>query len=705
MEYRPLEGFVFAVSPFNFTCIGGNLSSSPALMGNTAIWKPASTAALSAYYLMRIMQEAGLPDGVINLVYGSGATIGNAALASPELAGIHFTGSTEVFNGMWETVGKNVGSYRNYPRIVGETGGKDFILAHPSADADAVATAVVRGSFEYQGQKCSAASRLYVPSNLWPEVKERLVEDVSTIKMGDPTDFENFMGAVIDASAFRTHSDAIAEARSSGAEILVGGSTDDSEGYFVEPTVISTDDKGFRLLRDELFGPIVTTYVYDEKRWDDTLHTGRRDCAVCADRCRLRRLSARRSSKRTRRSSTRRGTSTSTTSPPAQSSASSRSAARGRAGRTTRPDRSGTSSAGCRCARSRRPSSRRPTTATRSSHLMSAGDGRRRAGLASSTDADEPEDTGVIRVLDGIDAFLDQLASVDPLPVLLAVLAQLAKLTCTSMAWRNVLAAAYPREERAATFDSRCLLRRSRRERHRPDARRRRGPDLPRPSGHSGEHVHDGRLEHARPLDLRHRRRVDAARVGSHHAGRAPGPRRASRACRASSSGGSSRTRSPTELVLAALLIALVVLGIWIHGHVVDFWGRVRQAFAVLRRPVRLPALRRALAGGRLDVPPRRDLVPPRRLRHPPVGRERAARPGVGEHRDAPPAHSRRHRNRAGLPALRLQGNRAELSAPRVQRRNEARDGQHERRCRIHRDRAHAAHAAVPEGDGAVEEP
>jgi 1-pyrroline-5-carboxylate dehydrogenase len=271
MEYRPLEGFVLAVSPFNFTCIGGNLSSSPALMGNTIVWKPASTAAVSAYYLMRVMQAAGLPDGVINLVYGSGATIGSAALASPELAGIHFTGSTEVFNGMWETVGANVGSYRNYPRIVGETGGKDFILAHPSAEAEAVATAIVRGSFEYQGQKCSAASRLYIPSNIWPEVKERLVEDVATIKMGDVADFQNFMGAVIDSAAFETHSQAIADARSAGAEILTGGETDDSEGYFVEPTVIATDDKGFRLLRDELFGPIVTTYVYDEKRWDDTL--------------------------------------------------------------------------------------------------------------------------------------------------------------------------------------------------------------------------------------------------------------------------------------------------------------------------------------------------------------------------------------------------------------------------------------------------
>jgi 1-pyrroline-5-carboxylate dehydrogenase len=271
MEYRALEGFVFAVSPFNFTAIGGNLSTSPALMGNTVVWKPASTAALSAYYVMRLLQAAGLPDGVVNLVFGSGADIGDAALASPELAGIHFTGSTDVFNGMWNTVGKNVGSYRNYPRIVGETGGKDFILAHASADAEAVATAIVRGSFEYQGQKCSAASRVYVSSNIWPEVRERLEEDIATIKMGDVANFENFMGAVIDASAFRTHREAIEEARAGGAEIVAGGETDDSEGYFVEPTVITTEDAGFRLLRDELFGPIVTAYVYDEKRWGDTL--------------------------------------------------------------------------------------------------------------------------------------------------------------------------------------------------------------------------------------------------------------------------------------------------------------------------------------------------------------------------------------------------------------------------------------------------
>jgi 1-pyrroline-5-carboxylate dehydrogenase len=271
MEYRPLEGFVFAVSPFNFTSIGGNLSTSPALMGNTVVWKPASTAALAAHYLMRLFQAAGLPDGVVNLVHGSGATIGGAALESPELAGIHFTGSTGVFHGMWKTVGERIDSYRNYPRIVGETGGKDFILAHPSADAEAVATAVVRGSFEYQGQKCSAASRLYVPSNLWTEIKERVVDDVGTIRMGDPADFENFMGAVIDSSAFATHREAIEEARAAGAEIITGGETDDSEGYFVEPTVIATEDSGFRLLRDELFGPILTTYVYDEKRWGDTL--------------------------------------------------------------------------------------------------------------------------------------------------------------------------------------------------------------------------------------------------------------------------------------------------------------------------------------------------------------------------------------------------------------------------------------------------
>jgi 1-pyrroline-5-carboxylate dehydrogenase len=272
LEYRPLEGFVFAVSPFNFTAIAANLTSSPALMGNTVVWKPAGTAMLSAYYLMRLFQEAGLPDGVINLVYGSGAPIGDAALASPHLAGIHFTGSTPVFNGMWRSVATSMERYRNYPRIVGETGGKDFIVAHPSANVDSLAAAIVRGSFEYQGQKCSAASRVYAPSNLWPQLRERLQEEVATIKVGDVSDFGNFMGAVIDDASFRTQAAAIEEAKQhAGTEIVVGGGYDDSRGYFVEPTVVETTDPDFRLLRDELFGPVVTTYVYDEHRWDDTL--------------------------------------------------------------------------------------------------------------------------------------------------------------------------------------------------------------------------------------------------------------------------------------------------------------------------------------------------------------------------------------------------------------------------------------------------
>jgi 1-pyrroline-5-carboxylate dehydrogenase len=272
LEYRPLEGFVFAISPFNFTAIGANLTTSPALMGDTVVWKPASTAMVSAYYTMRLLQEAGLPDGVINLVYGSGASIGDPALASPELAGVHFTGSTAVFQGIWKTVGTNIASYRNYPRIVGETGGKDFIVAHASADVEALATAIVRGSFEYQGQKCSAASRVYAPSNLWPELRERLAEQVAQIKVGDVSDFSNFMGAVIDASSLATQREAIEEARAHPkADVLVGGEVDDSVGYFVEPTVIETRDPNFRLLRDELFGPVVTAYVYPEAKFDETL--------------------------------------------------------------------------------------------------------------------------------------------------------------------------------------------------------------------------------------------------------------------------------------------------------------------------------------------------------------------------------------------------------------------------------------------------
>jgi 1-pyrroline-5-carboxylate dehydrogenase len=272
MEYRPLEGFVFAVTPFNFTSIAGNLPTSPALMGNTIVWKPASTAAYSAYFIMRLLQEAGLPDGVINLVYGPGAAVGDAALQSPDLAGVHFTGSTPVFHQMWKTIGGSIERYRSYPRIVGETGGKDFIVAHKTADVDAVATAIVRGSFEYQGQKCSAASRVYAPSNLWPALRERLAEQVGELKMGDVTDFSNFMGAVIDAKAQKGHREAIEEARTHAqTEIVVGGGVDSDVGFFVEPTVIETRDPDFRLLRDELFGPIVTTYVYPEDRYEETL--------------------------------------------------------------------------------------------------------------------------------------------------------------------------------------------------------------------------------------------------------------------------------------------------------------------------------------------------------------------------------------------------------------------------------------------------
>jgi 1-pyrroline-5-carboxylate dehydrogenase len=272
MEYRPLEGFVFAVSPFNFTSIAGNLPTSAALMGNTVVWKPASTAAYSAYFLMKLWEEAGMPPGVINLVYGPGAAIGDPALASPHLAGVHFTGSTPVFQSMWKTIGANIANYRNYPRIVGETGGKDFIVAHPSADAAAVATAIVRGSFEYQGQKCSAASRIFAPSNLWPEIKERLVEQIRTIKMGDISDFENFMGAVIDANSFKTQKEAIEEAKSAAkVNVLVGGGYDDSEGYFVEPTVLETEDPNFRTMKEELFGPVTTAFVYPEAKYGDTL--------------------------------------------------------------------------------------------------------------------------------------------------------------------------------------------------------------------------------------------------------------------------------------------------------------------------------------------------------------------------------------------------------------------------------------------------
>ena len=272
LEHRPLEGFVFAVSPFNFTSIAGNLPTAPALCGNTVVWKPASTAVYSAHFLMQLFREAGLPDGVINLVSGSGADVGDPALADPHLAGIHFTGSTRVFHQMWRTVGNNIDKYRGYPRLVGETGGKDFVIAHPSADPVALATALVRGAFEYQGQKCSAASRAYIPSNLWPTVRDALAAQVDGIRMGDVADFSNFMGAVIDGASFNTQKAAIEEAKAaSDAEILAGGKVDDREGWFVRPTVIVTSNPSYRTLCEELFGPVLTVHVYDESKWLETL--------------------------------------------------------------------------------------------------------------------------------------------------------------------------------------------------------------------------------------------------------------------------------------------------------------------------------------------------------------------------------------------------------------------------------------------------
>lgn len=272
VEYRPLEGFVFAVTPFNFTSIAGNLPTSPALMGNTALWKPASTAILSAYYIARVLEEAGLPPGVINFLPGHGPDVGDPALASEELAGIHFTGSTGTFRRMWKTVADNLENYKAYPRIVGETGGKDFVFAHPSAEAQALVVAMVRGAFEYQGQKCSAVSRAYVPASLWPEVESRLVEETKALTMGPPTDFRNFMAAVIDESSFDKITGYIEDARQSDdAEILVGGKGDKSSGYFIEPTVIRATDPRYKSMQEEIFGPVLTLYVYEDEALDEAL--------------------------------------------------------------------------------------------------------------------------------------------------------------------------------------------------------------------------------------------------------------------------------------------------------------------------------------------------------------------------------------------------------------------------------------------------
>ena len=272
MEYRALEGFVYAITPFNFTAIGGNLTTAPALMGNTVIWKPASSAMLSSYYTLRVLEAAGMPPGVINFVPGEARQITSVLLDSPELAGVHFTGSTEVFNSMWKKVGENIGRYRSYPRLVGETGGKDFIVAHPSADPQEVAVAIARGGFEYQGQKCSAASRVYVPQSLWSEVKDRTVAMMRDIKMGDVQDFRNFMGAVIDKKAFVRISEYLDDAKKN-AKVLQGGTAKGETGYFIEPTLIETSDPAYRLLCEEIFGPVVTAYVYPDGKWEDTLAT------------------------------------------------------------------------------------------------------------------------------------------------------------------------------------------------------------------------------------------------------------------------------------------------------------------------------------------------------------------------------------------------------------------------------------------------
>jgi 1-pyrroline-5-carboxylate dehydrogenase len=272
LEHRPLEGFVFAVTPFNFTSIAGNLPTAPALMGNTVLWKPASSAVYTANFIMDLLEEAGLPPGVINMVPGPGGAVGDPVLSSPHLAGIHFTGSTEVFKGMWATIGANIDRYKYYPRIVGETGGKDFVFAHSSADIPSLVTALVRGAYEYQGQKCSAASRAFIPRSIWPRVQKAVLKQIAQIRMGETTDFGNFMGAVIDRAAFDSIKSYITYAkRSKDARILAGGRCDARRGFFIEPTLILAKKADFRLLREEIFGPVLTVYVYNDSSLDRTL--------------------------------------------------------------------------------------------------------------------------------------------------------------------------------------------------------------------------------------------------------------------------------------------------------------------------------------------------------------------------------------------------------------------------------------------------
>ena len=272
LEYRPLEGFVYSVTPFNFTAIGGNLCASAALMGNVVLWKPSDNQVLTAKITMDIFKEAGLPDGVINMVTGDPEMITDIALKHPEFSGLHFTGSTSVFRDLWKKIGNNINLYRDYPRIVGETGGKDFIFCHPSANIDATSTAIIRGAFEYQGQKCSAASRIYIPNSISNNLINKVVNETKTIKMGSPIDFNNFMTAVIHKGAFERISSYIDYAKSSDeCEILIGGNCDDSVGYFVEPTIILTTNHQFKTMKEEIFGPVVTLYIYDDKNWEEML--------------------------------------------------------------------------------------------------------------------------------------------------------------------------------------------------------------------------------------------------------------------------------------------------------------------------------------------------------------------------------------------------------------------------------------------------
>jgi 1-pyrroline-5-carboxylate dehydrogenase len=273
LEYRPLEGFVFAITPFNFTAIAGNLPASAAMMGNVCVWKPADTQVYSAHVIMELFRDAGLPDGVINMITVDGPVAGDVVFSHRDFAGLHFTGSTAVFKHLWKEIGSNLDNYRTYPRIVGETGGKDFIVVHPSANAEEVATAIVRGAFEYQGQKCSAASRSYIPRSLWPAVKEKIVSDLKVIKVGSPEDFTNFVNAVIDRRSFDKIKGYIEYIKiQNDAEIIAGGTYNDSIGFFVDPTVVVTTNPKFRTMEEEIFGPVVTLYVYEDELWADTLH-------------------------------------------------------------------------------------------------------------------------------------------------------------------------------------------------------------------------------------------------------------------------------------------------------------------------------------------------------------------------------------------------------------------------------------------------